>query len=245
MSKTSGQKDPSMDEILGSIRRIITEDNAQSGRPGDEAAAAPEPDEEDILELTDEVGAAAGDEPRLEPTLASVEPIAESAEPEERKEPVLGIHAPVAAREFEPEPIAPEAPVTEPPSVFEEEAPAAIPEPTPSVFGTAPQQEETAMAISDEPAATPAVQPDAGAGDIVSDTAGSATAAALGELNRAMDEKVNRLKVGEGDTTVSDLVKEMIRPMLRDWLDENLPGIVERVVRREIQKLVDRAQDDD
>jgi len=244
MSKTSGQKDPSMDEILGSIRRIITEDNAQSGQPGDATVAAPEADEEDILELTDEVGAAVGDEPRLDPTLAPAEPIVESAGPEERKEPVLGIHAPSAPQEFEPEPVAPEAPVTEPPAVFEE-APSDAPEPAASVFGAAPQQEEPAMTISDEPEAASEAQPDAGAGGIVSDTASSATAAALGDLNRAVDEKVSRLKLGEGDTSVSDLVKEMIRPMLREWLDANLPGIVERVVRREIQKLVDQTQDDD
>lgn len=244
MSKTSGQKDPSMDEILGSIRRIITEDSAQSTRPGDAAAAAPGEEEEDILELTDEVGAGAGDESRLEPTLARVEPIVQDAAQAERREPVLGIHAPSEPQELEPESVAPEAPPAEPEAAVEE-APSAAPEPAPSVFGALPQEEESAMPVSDEPAAVPEVQPDAGAGDIVSDTAGSATAAALGELNRAVDEKVNRMKVGEGAATVSDLVKELIRPMLREWLDENLPVIVERVVRREIQKLVDRAQDDD
>ena len=85
----------------------------------------------------------------------------------------------------------------------------------------------------------------AATGPRVSDTTTSATAAALGELNKAMDEKAGRLRLGEGDATVSDIVKELVRPMLREWIDQNLPIIVERVVRREIQKLGDRAPDDD
>jgi uncharacterized protein len=33
------------------------------------------------------------------------------------------------------------------------------------------------------------------------------------------------------------LVREMLRPMLKQWLDENLPAIVERLVRTEIQRV--------
>jgi cell pole-organizing protein PopZ len=33
------------------------------------------------------------------------------------------------------------------------------------------------------------------------------------------------------------LVREMLRPMLKQWLDENLPPIVERLVRAEIQRV--------
>jgi len=33
------------------------------------------------------------------------------------------------------------------------------------------------------------------------------------------------------------LVREMLRPMLKQWLDENLPAIVERLVRAEIQRV--------
>jgi hypothetical protein len=34
-----------------------------------------------------------------------------------------------------------------------------------------------------------------------------------------------------------ELVRETLRPMLRHWLDENLPAIVERLVRAEIQRV--------
>ena len=37
--------------------------------------------------------------------------------------------------------------------------------------------------------------------------------------------------------TLEDLVKDMLRPMLKGWLDENLPGLVERLVRAEIERV--------
>jgi cell pole-organizing protein PopZ len=37
--------------------------------------------------------------------------------------------------------------------------------------------------------------------------------------------------------TIEDLVKEMLRPMLKIWLDDNLPGLVERLVRAEIERV--------
>jgi cell pole-organizing protein PopZ len=37
--------------------------------------------------------------------------------------------------------------------------------------------------------------------------------------------------------TLEDIVKEMMRPMLREWLEENLPGLVERIVRAEIERV--------
>ena len=33
------------------------------------------------------------------------------------------------------------------------------------------------------------------------------------------------------------LVREMLRPMLKQWLDDNLPAMVERLVRAEIQRV--------
>jgi cell pole-organizing protein PopZ len=37
--------------------------------------------------------------------------------------------------------------------------------------------------------------------------------------------------------TLEDLVREMLRPMLKVWLDDNLPGMVERLVRAEIERV--------
>jgi len=37
--------------------------------------------------------------------------------------------------------------------------------------------------------------------------------------------------------TLEDLVREMLRPLLKSWLDHNLPGMVERLVRAEIERV--------
>ena len=37
--------------------------------------------------------------------------------------------------------------------------------------------------------------------------------------------------------TLEDLVREMLRPLLKNWLDDNLPTIVERLVRAEIERV--------
>jgi cell pole-organizing protein PopZ len=41
-------------------------------------------------------------------------------------------------------------------------------------------------------------------------------------------------------TTIEALVLEGLKPMLKEWLDANLPGMVERLVEREIKKLSTR-----
>ncbi len=42
------------------------------------------------------------------------------------------------------------------------------------------------------------------------------------------------------DPTIEDLVREELRPLLKAWLDENLPPLVERLVRAEIERVVGR-----
>lgn len=37
--------------------------------------------------------------------------------------------------------------------------------------------------------------------------------------------------------SVEDMAKEMLKPMLREWLDDNLPTLVERLVREEIERV--------
>lgn len=40
-----------------------------------------------------------------------------------------------------------------------------------------------------------------------------------------------------GERSVEDLVRELLRPMLKAWLDHNLPKLVERLVRDEIERV--------
>jgi len=50
----------------------------------------------------------------------------------------------------------------------------------------------------------------------------------------AVDSAFNTLAqtvLVQNSRTLEDLVREMMRPMLKTWLDDNLPGLVERLVR--------------
>jgi uncharacterized protein len=49
--------------------------------------------------------------------------------------------------------------------------------------------------------------------------------------------------VGNGDTTLEQIVYAICRPIIREWLDDNLPQLVERLVKREIEKVVRRGLD--
>ncbi len=60
------------------------------------------------------------------------------------------------------------------------------------------------------------------------------------ETIAAVDSAFNSLAhtvIGQNARTLEDLVREMLRPMLKSWLDDNLPGLVERIVRAEIERV--------
>ena len=60
------------------------------------------------------------------------------------------------------------------------------------------------------------------------------------ETMAAVDSAFNTLAhtiIGQNARTLEDLVKEMLRPMLQHWLDNNLPTLVERLVRQEIERV--------
>jgi cell pole-organizing protein PopZ len=56
----------------------------------------------------------------------------------------------------------------------------------------------------------------------------------------AVDSAFNTLAhtvLSQNARTLEDLVREMLRPMLKSWLDDNLPGLVERLVKAEIERV--------
>jgi cell pole-organizing protein PopZ len=56
----------------------------------------------------------------------------------------------------------------------------------------------------------------------------------------AVDTAFNSLAttvLGQNSRTLEDLVREMLRPMLKAWLDDNLPNMVERLVKAEIERV--------
>jgi cell pole-organizing protein PopZ len=65
--------------------------------------------------------------------------------------------------------------------------------------------------------------------DLMSPSSTAAVSAAFNSLASTV--------LSEHSRTLEDIVKEMMRPMLKSWLDENLPGLVERMVRAEIERV--------
>ena len=43
--------------------------------------------------------------------------------------------------------------------------------------------------------------------------------------------------VRSGETSLEELTRELLRPMLGKWLDDNLPGMVEELVKAEISRI--------
>ena len=82
----------------------------------------------------------------------------------------------------------------------------------------------------EEPAASVLVAPEAAA----------AAASSVGNLIRtlAADRSV---QVTSSGPTIEDVVRAELRPLLREWLNVNLPPLVERLVRAEIERVVGRA----
>jgi cell pole-organizing protein PopZ len=61
-----------------------------------------------------------------------------------------------------------------------------------------------------------------------------------GETSAAVDAAFKTLAqtvLVSNARTLEDLVRDMLRPMLKIWLDENLPRLVERLVRAEIERV--------
>ncbi|TKD22974.1 MAG: DUF2497 domain-containing protein, partial [Mesorhizobium sp.] len=102
--------------------------------------------------------------------------------------------------------------------VFEDAAEPAF-EPAPPRSGLA------RPATSEAPSTRPA---------ILSEHTGRQVAAAFGELSDAFASRSKK--------TFDEMAEEMLRPMLQDWLDNNLPTLVERLVREEIERVARGAQ---
>jgi cell pole-organizing protein PopZ len=76
---------------------------------------------------------------------------------------------------------------------------------------------------------------------LVSESASSMVASTIGSLVRNISSE-RAAAVSRGGLTIEDIVREEIKPILKSWLDSHLPTLVERIVRSEIERLVDRTQ---
>ena len=82
--------------------------------------------------------------------------------------------------------------------------------------------------------ATPDVSTSAGdrASDLLSSEAAKAANSAFGRLADAMTGRA-----AESERTLDEITRDCLRPLLKGWLDENLPALVERLVREEIARV--------
>jgi uncharacterized protein len=177
--------DPSMEDILASIRRILSEDE-----PPPQAAE----------------GAEQADAEKNRAEKARPEKISKDQDPG-----VLVLDPSMMVGEP-----TPNAPVEHAMTQEAQTEPARLPEPTPQT-----------------------VNSDAHGGGLVAPEAAAAAASSVGTLVRTLSGR--SAQIHQGGPTLEDLVRDELRPILKQWLDVNLPPLVERLVRIEIERVVGRA----
>ena len=268
MAAQQPPREPSMEEILASIRRIIAEDgpNPEVGRPAaaasSRAPAAPAPGgapleaaAPEVLDLT-EMLEEAPDEPleltELDEVAAASPPAAELLAPVSPPASAPAESPPAPEREpLSAEPPPAEAPAAPPPAVAAPEVvsrraappPPLTPPPEPAPLSAPPvtQGPAPSPAVAAPPVVTPPPPPRPPA-ELVPPRTQEKTTAALGELARAVRQDKQR---GQPSTRspLEALVLEALRPSLKAWLEQNLTPLVERVVREEVRRLARRVED--
>ena len=99
---------------------------------------------------------------------------------------------------------------------------------------------EDILELTEQMIAQPA--PNVGAGEaIVSPGVTVNSTDALQELAKALLNKRD-IGIGNRDMTLEGLVRELLRPLLKEWMDQNLPYLIERLVKKEIDHMVNRAE---
>ncbi|TPP10901.1 DUF2497 domain-containing protein [Rhizobium glycinendophyticum] len=62
------------------------------------------------------------------------------------------------------------------------------------------------------------------------------SAATVEQVSRSFSDLAAAID-GQERRSLDEMAEEMLRPMLKDWLDDNLPTLVERLVREEIERV--------
>ena len=207
MSQAAKAQEPSMEEILASIRRIIADDDG-----GGKSAKAAEP---------------APAKPAPRPAPPPPKPVANTQDDVDAM--LADLDQPAAAAKPEPVP----KPAPAPDVLVLTEAMTAPAPAQPEGFRTI--EGEADVVFSEKPDERNVVdearrQFNESSGDqLLSNTTAMAVDSAFNSLAHTI--------LGNNARTLEDLVKDMLRPMLKAWLDDNLPGLVERIVRAEIERV--------
>ena len=224
MSQTAKVQEPSMEEILASIRRIIADDDASKAtKPPDPVAAAPSrpapPPRASGLPPAPPPPAVANSQDDIDAMLANLDTPA-AAPASDVLDLTEAMAAPAPAADAGP---APTFRTIDAASdvIFTDRAPDPPAEP--------------AVRIIEEPRrpATPAPAPAAPVPVLDRGLVSTSTMAAVDSAFNSLAQTV----IGQNARTLEDLVKEMLRPLLKSWLDDNLPGVVDRIVRAEIERV--------
>ena len=219
---SSAAREPSMEEILASIRRIIEDSDVTRAQPAPVSAApARGPERGEVAAFRRP--APVEDRPQAEPQAVF------------RDEPVL--RGPVAENSFDALPENDTEAEEEDEIVLdaenddhhrqdivhpeEHETHAAAPEETIRPPVAEVQSAESASEDRPEPKSGP---------HILSQAAERQVAAAFQDLDHAVHAGPRR--------SFDEIAAEILRPMLREWLDGHLPALVERLVREEIERVV-------
>jgi len=225
MADPKGQEEPSMEEILASIRRIISEDDEEEGKPAEKAGGEPE----------------------------TAEPVSEPAEAPQPEPVVEAAPEPVAESEPEPAPVAEAEPVAAAPASESEPEPVAADDDDVLELTEMVDEEGNVVTLDDaepmpepieeftEPVEPLPAEPDEG---LVERLTEDAVAASLGTLSGSVTPPRADLaaqRIQPGGRTIEEHVLEMLRPMLQDWLDQHLPQMVQRLVQREIDRIAHRS----
>jgi cell pole-organizing protein PopZ len=233
MNQSAKAQEPSMEEILASIRRIIADDDTgKAAKPPEAAAPKPAaPPPPPAAAVPSRPAPVPPPPPRPAP------PPAAANNQDEIDAMLADLEAPpkVAAA-----PVKPPAPKPAPPpsDILDlTEAMAATPPPGPApsfrtidgasdVVFTDPPEQKPPPRAAESRSPSPNAAFDQG---LISNATVSAVDSAFNSLAMTV--------LGNNARTLEDLVKEMLRPMLKGWLDDNLPSLVERIVRAEIERV--------
>jgi uncharacterized protein len=242
------QQEPSMEEILSSIRRIIADETSKEEGEQDAVESLAEwPEDADAPALDAEDGDADDD------VLELTEVVREDAEVIELDRNVAQAHPieqhPLQARPGKPlqAELAPgeqdRASASDEPAALRHSSAAAGGAPAEQPHHDHPAQSSTDIR-DDEMEDHQTAMSKNGRESLVSDRAAGAATGAFAKLSQAVQRTPPDVAIADDSgRTVEQFIEDIMRPMLRDWLDENLPPLVERIVQKEIQKIVRRAED--
>lgn len=230
-----------MEEILASIRRIIADDEAKP------EAAAPAPAAAPPLRAAAPEPTAKAPPPRPAappPKPVEAKPPAAKNSQDEIDAMLAGLDAETTAEQVRPAP-APAPEIED--DVFELTEQMAVADP--KAFQSIEPQNDIEFAEPppepprrvDPPRPAPRAIEQHVQERVMEDVAPALTRPLMSHSTvAAVDSAFNALAqtvLSNNARTLEDLVKEMLRPMLKAWLDDNLPNLVEKIVRAEIERV--------